>query len=70
MAKRFAMFAKKLYQVDPMFTIALTTGIVVYLALRFNFKENNLKLNLNQNLLIRMRKKRYVPAVDAVNFCR
>jgi uncharacterized membrane protein YdbT with pleckstrin-like domain len=68
MAIRFAMFAKKLYQVDPMFTIALTTGIVVYLALRFNIKENN--LNLNQKLLIRKRKKRYVPAVDAVNFCR
>ena len=64
MAPCFAMFAIKMYQVDPLFSIAVTTGIGVYHAMRFNIKEKN--LNLNQ--LIRLCKVKYVPAVNAVNY--
>ena len=58
------MFAIKLCQMDPMFIIVVTIGIVVYHAMRRNSKEKNLYLLL----LILLSQVRYAPAVNAVNY--
>jgi hypothetical protein len=60
----FAIFAIKLFQMDPRFTIVAIIGIVVYHAMMKNFKEKN----LNLLLLILLSQVRYVRVVNAVNY--